>query len=356
MGGGSEEVRYPSPLLVDSLDMWSVSASLPEQVEAAMDIAAVVSQIPSDCVISNVVALGMGGSGIAGDVLAASALGRVPVPVAVVKSYDAPAFIGPDSLVFAISCSGETEETITATTEAWARGATVVVVAQGGTLSALAEEHGSPVVPVPSGIPQPRGALGALAVPPLLVLEHLGLFEGATMLVREAVDQLARRRDQLVGPSSPAAEIARRLGRTIPLIYGSSGLVGVAAQRWKTQINENAKSPAFFGVQPELSHNEVAGWGQNGDVTRQVFTLVTLRHSEERAHIAARFELMADLVQEVVADTVEVWAEGPGDLARFFDLAMLGDFVSLHVAGREGVDPGPVPVLAEIKDGLVQRR
>jgi glucose/mannose-6-phosphate isomerase len=55
---------------------------------------------------------------------------------------------------------------------------------------------------------------------------------------------------------------------------------------------------------------------------------------------------------EVVADVVAVWAEGDGALAQFFDLVLFGDFVSLHLAGHEGVDPGPVPILIEIKERL----
>ena len=126
----------------------------------------------------------------------------------------------------------------------------------------------------------------------------------------------------------------------------------MAAQRWKTQVNENAKSPAFWSTLPELGHNELAGWGQGGDVTRQVLTLVTLRHGGEHPQVAKRFAFVADVLLEVVADIVEVWAEGTDPLAQLFDLALVGDFVSLHLAGQEGTDPGPVPVLADLKDRL----
>ena len=56
----------------------------------------------------------------------------------------------------------------------------------------------------------------------------------------------------------------------------------------------------------------------------------------------------------MVADVTEVRAAGEGDLAQLLDLALIGDFVSLHLAGNEGVDPGPVPILAEIKLDLAQ--
>jgi glucose/mannose-6-phosphate isomerase len=122
--------------------------------------------------------------------------------------------------------------------------------------------------------------------------------------------------------------------------------------RWKTQFNENAKVAAFWNTIPELTHNEVCGWGQHGDVTRQVFRLITLRHEHEHPQIARRFELVAGAVDEVVDDIDEVWGEGEGALAQLFDLILFGDFVTLHAAAQEGLDPGPVPILDEIKAAL----
>jgi glucose/mannose-6-phosphate isomerase len=126
----------------------------------------------------------------------------------------------------------------------------------------------------------------------------------------------------------------------------------VAATRWKTQFNENVKVPAFANVMPELCHNEICGWGQNGDVTRQVFRVVNLRHEFEHPQVGRRFELVSAIIDEVVGGIDEVVAEGDGPLAQLLDLVMFGDFVSLHRAAQEGLDPGPVPVLEELKAAL----
>jgi glucose/mannose-6-phosphate isomerase len=99
-------------------------------------------------------------------------------------------------------------------------------------------------------------------------------------------------------------------------------------------------------------HNEVAGWGQHGDLTRQAITLVALRHDNEHPQVQRRFELVYDLMDEVVASIQEVRADGEGAVAQLFDLIMMGDFTSLHLARREGIDPGPVPALDFIKEGL----
>ncbi len=334
--------------------MFQATAGLPEQVEAAARAAAGVEidGLPPRDKVENVVVLGMGGSGIAGDVLLAAAAPFMAVPVVVVKSYLPPAFVGPGSLVFAISFSGDTEETVEALGEAENQGADVVVVASGGELARMADAIGAPVINVPDSIPQPRAALGAVAIPPLIVLEAVGLFPGAGRWVALAVDQLKRRRDQLVGAHSPAQAMAARIGRTIPLIYGSHAVGATAAQRWKTQVNENAKCPAFCGVYPELCHNEIAGWGQHGDATRQLMTIINLRHDAEHPQVSRRVEFVAEVMGEVVAGIEEVRAQGEGDLAQLFDLALFGDFVSLYMADQEGIDPGPVPVLGEIKARL----
>lgn len=336
----------------DSLGMYEAAAGLPEQVAAAAEAASGVSGLPDRSAIENVVVLGMGGSGIAGDVLLHAAGPFMPVPVVVVKSYVLPAFVSDTTLVFAISFSGDTEETVEAASEAAVQGAHVVAVTRGGELGRLAEAWGAPVVPVPAGIPQPRAGIGALAIPPLVVLHEMGLFPGARQWIARAVTQLERRRDQLLRPNSLAEKLARHIGRTIPLIYGGGGVATAAAQRWKTQFNENAKIPAFWNTQPELCHNEVAGWGQHGDLTRQVVTLVALRHDDEHPQVQRRFELVYELMEEVVASIVEVRAEGEGMLAQLFDLILVGDFTSLHLAFREGVDPGPVPALDHLKTSL----
>ncbi len=350
--GAPAEGAVSSPLPVDTLDMWAATAALPEQVAEAVNASQGVGGLPGRDRVENVVVLGMGGSGIAGDVLAATAAPFMAVPVAVVKGYQPPDFVGAGSLVFAMSFSGDTEETVEAAGLAYESGASLVVVSGGGELVRLADEWRVPVVPVPTDIPQPRAALGAMAVPPLVLLEEIGLFPGAGHWVAQAIDQLRRRRDALVGPASVAEDLARRIGRTIPLIHSSEALGAAAAFRWKAQINENAKSPAFFAVYPELCHNEIAGWGQHGDVTRQIITLINLRHDAEHPQVSRRFELVADVLREVVVDILEVRAAGEGDLAQLFDLALIGDFVSLHLAAREEIDPGPIPVLDDIKRQL----
>jgi glucose/mannose-6-phosphate isomerase len=349
---GSGEDTDPTRRGIDTLGLYDAVAGLPEQVETAVAVAQQVEGLPDGEGVANVLLLGMGGSGAAGDVIAAMAQQFMAVPVVVGKGYDAPSFVAPDTLVIPLSFSGDTEETIQATEEAQVNGGTILAVCSGGRLAELAEDWGAPRLAVPADIPMPRAALGALVVPPLIALERMGLFPGAEEWVAKAVTQLKKRRDQLLADANPAAELARRIGRTLPVIYGAGAIGSVAASRWKTQVNENAKVPAFAGVVPEMCHNEISGWGQHGDLTRQVFQMILLRHDDEHPQESRRFELVAEILDEVMGAVHTVAAEGDGALAQLFDLVLFGDFLSLHLAGQEGIDPGPVSVLDDLKRAL----
>jgi len=348
-------------MAVDSLGFGEALCGLPEQLAAAHEAAGKVagSALPDAGSFDRIVTLGMGGSGIAGNVLQAVGTATLAVPVTVLKHYRTPAFVNERTLVFALSYSGDTEETLEMARGALAAGATLVAISSGGELAQLAQESGSLHVPCPDDILMPRLALGALVAPLVVVLFRMGLLPEAHAGLLRAQQQLARRRDQckpaVDGDRNPARELARRIGRTIPIVYGSGGLGAVAAMRWKQSVNENAKAPAFWNEYPELDHNEICGWGQHGDVTRQVLTLVQLRHDFEHPQVGRRFELVDDLVGEVVGAIHDVQAEGDGPLAQLFDLILQGDFVSLHLAVEAGVDPGPIAALDYIKAGLTRR-
>jgi len=344
--------------VVDTLGFADAVASLPEQFTEALSAASSVDLgAVSGASIANIAVCGMGGSGISGDVLAATGWHDLSVPVSVLKQYRAPRFVGPGTLFFAMSYSGGTQETLEATAAALSAGAQVVAVCSGGELARLAGEAGAPVIGCPPGF-MPRAALGHLATPLFVVCERLGLLPGGEAAVKAAQTQAARRRDacrpESLGQANPARELARRIGRTFPLVWGTGALGAVAAYRWKADVNENAKAPAFADGFPELDHNEICAFGQHGDVTRQVVTLVELRHDHEHAQLARRVAATRAIVEETVASVLEVRAEGDGRLAQLVDLMYVGDWVSLYLAFDAGVDPGPIDAIARLKEELAR--
>lgn len=337
---------------IDTLGMREATLGLADQVADAVAVGEAITLLPTGEEIANILVLGMGASGFVGDVLAAVGDLFLPVPVVVAKGYDAPSFVGSDTLVVAVSFSGDTEETLQAAEEAQTAGGKMLVVSGGGQLAHLAHEWGASLAPIPVGFPAPRAAVGAMAIPVLVALERMGLFPGAQGWIGAAEEQLRRRSDQLASDRSMAVDLARRIGRTLPIVYGAGTTGEAAAARWKTQINENAKTPAFANVLPELCHNEIVGWGQHGDLTRQVFQMLFLRHEEEHPQQSRRFDALRTLLDEVVGAIHTVEAEGEGVLAQLLDLVLVGDVVSLELAAQEGVDPGPTPALDDLKRTL----
>lgn len=338
---------------LDSVGMFDLAAALPEQVAAAAQVDTDLDGLPAHEDIEHVVVLGMGGSGMAGEIVRAVAAPFMSVPLTIVKGYEAPSFVSEGTLCFAVSFSGNTEETVEAAQEAATAGARIVAISHGGQLAELARAWDAPHIGLPD-IPMPRAGIGAVSIPALLVLERVGLFPGATQYVADAVDQLRRRRDELIADGSVAHRLAASIGSTIPLAYGGDPVGEVAAYRFKCQVNENAKAPAFWGSYPEVCHNEVCGWGQHGDVTRQIVTLVRFRHDFEHPQVSRRFDLTMPVLDEVVHDVLDVRAAGEGELAQLLDLVLQGDFASLHLAAQAGIDPGPIPVLDQLKTALAR--
>jgi len=345
----------------DSLGFLDAVATLPEQLGDAHDAAAAIAtdRLPNADGVQNIVVLGMGGSGIAGDVLAAAANAVLPVPVTVLKQIRTPRFVGPSTLAFAVSYSGDTEETLSMTQGALEAGARLVAISTGGALGRLAASAGALHIACPEGL-MPRAALGALVAPMFVTLFRLGLVPDARSWLVAAREQLARRRDEcapsVMGRANPARELARRIDGTIPVIYGGGALGGVAAMRWKADVNENAKAPAFWNAYPELDHNEICGWGQHGDVTRQVLSLVELRHGYEAEQLGRRFDITRTIIEEAVHQVLEVRAAGEGRLAQLLDLMYVGDWVSCYLALQSEVDPGPIDAIAQLKEALAAGR
>ncbi|MDQ7820536.1 MAG: bifunctional phosphoglucose/phosphomannose isomerase [Armatimonadota bacterium] len=301
-----------------------------------------------------VVVAGMGGSGIGGDLLRAVLYEEAAPPVVVVKDYRVPGWVGPETLLFACSYSGETEETLAAYQEAAGRGARCVAITSGGSLLRRARERGDPAVVVPPGLP-PRAALPYMFLPMVAILAAAGAVRSFDEDAAEAADVAASVAEELAPgrPENPARALADSLVGRLPLIYSATPLLEPAAQRWKDQINENAKTLAAWNTFPELNHNETVGWGLDPDLARRCHVVI-LRDPREPPRLARRVAITRDLAFCRAAGVDEVWARGRGLLARLCSIIVVGDFVSWYLALLRGVDPTPVPVIDELKRRLAQ--
>jgi glucose/mannose-6-phosphate isomerase len=338
-------------VILDTVGMFDAAAAFPEQLARALDVSrrsADGAALPQHEDIANIVLVGAGAAGQAGALVLEAVGPTIPVPIVVHRGYGVPNFVDGSTLVVAISFDGKTSETLEAAQDALVDGATVVCVSGGGELHAWALANDLVHLPVMPDAPVERAAIGSLAVPVLVLLDRVGMYPGAEAWIDAAIAQATVRRNELITESNFARRLARQLGRAFPIIYGGNGPGGTAAEFWKAQFNQNAKVAAFSNQVPELTHDEIAGWGQDGDVTRQIFQVFMLRHDFEHPQVSSRLAAVEEVLVEVVGAVHVVEAAGDGLLAQLFDLELIGQFVSLHAAVEQSIDPGPVPIVSEI--------
>jgi glucose/mannose-6-phosphate isomerase len=337
---------------LDAGDMLGAVASLPRQAREGYEAATRTDGLPLADGVTAIAFCGMGGSGIAGDVLRATYGGRLVVPVEVNRSPVLPAWVGPHSLVVCSSYSGGTSETLSCFEEARARGARVVPITSGGPMRERAAELGIATVLIPGGY-LPRAALGYLAFALFGTLERVGLLPRLADDVHDATAVMEPLIAAL-GPTVPterneAKALATRIGERQPVIWGADGVGSAAAARWKAQMNENGKVPAWSASLPELNHNEVVGWS---DGRGERSFVVALRDEDEHPDVAARFPVSLEIARDAGAATEEVWATGRDRLARFCSLAIMGDYTSCYLGLSHGVDPSPIDAIVRLKAAL----
>ena len=294
---------------------------------------------------NGIIVCGMGGSGVGG-LLARAALGdRLSLPLTSVRDYEFAPWASPQRVVLCASYSGDTEETLACFAAAEAVGCRRIVATTGGELAEAARAADVPLIPFPAAL-QPRAAVGYMFVAAAEVAAMAGAAPAIRTEIDGAAQTLTENRDALIERS---IDLADGLEGTVPVIYGNN-LTRPIAYRWKTEINENAKQPAFWNEMPEMGHNEIAGWAEGSGAER--FSAIFLLDSDQHPRQRRRMELTAELIEPTVGHVELVELEGESRTSRMLQALMLGDLVSLHLAARRGVDPTPIAAIDELKARL----
>lgn len=319
---------------IDNSNMLKVIEDFPQQCRTALEL-------PKGMAVSGkidkIVVAGMGGSAVGGDLLKAY-MHDSKIPVFVVRDYSIPNFVDENTLFLAISYSGNTEETLSAYEEAAKKKAKIVAITSGGQLAAKAKK----VIKIPNGL-QPRAALGYLFFPALGVLANSGIADAKGKEIEEMLGILSKTGDfKAVGE-----RIAKKIHGKTPVVY-SSNLFGPVAYRWKTQFNENSKSPAFHHVFAELNHNEIVGYQL---MNKSDWAAIFIRDAQDHERIKLRMDITKEIISQRV-EVEEVFTRGEGLLSRIFSGIYYGDFASYYLALANKVDPTPVNVIENLKKRL----
>lgn len=302
--------------------------------------------------VQHIVYGAMGGSALAAQLL--KTWPQLPKPFEVVRDYDVPAYVDGGTLFIAASYSGNTEETLSALSQAETRGAQIAIIAGGGKLQAIAEEKGYAFIQLPKAA-QPRYAALYNFQALLLILERAGVVGEETVrpLVVRAADYLDTAVQAWLPTvpeaSNPAKQLAKELiGKSI-VVYGGPKMFP-AAYKWKISFNENAKQVAWAGQLPEFNHNEFIGWSQQP--TDKPYAIIDLRSSLEHPRVQKRFEVTARLLSGMRPEPHVVQAQGADELEQLLWTVAFGDFVSLYVALLNGLNPAPVDLVEKFKKAL----
>jgi len=300
---------------------------------------------------SNLLLCGMGGSSIGAALLEALAYRSSSIPIALCRRYVIPSWAGRETLVVCTSYSGNTEETLAAFEAAGRQGCMRFCVTSGGELARRAKAEAVPVMIIPGGLP-PRAALPYTLVPQLHLASVLGIISLTSDQVGET-GRLLHRLAEEYGDRRPneATIVADFLTGRTPVIYSGTGLLSAVNLRWRGQIQENAKTPAYGNVYPELNHNEIEGWESRSDVLKQI-AVVELTSSDDPPEVRKRMDVTRGLLEEKAAGWYRFEAQGDSPLAQLLSGVVLGDWVSYYLASNLDVDPMPVALIDALKQAL----
>ena len=320
--------------------------AFPKQLKEALEIGRKATLKAPGGPYTNVVVTGLGGSGIGGRIAAQLMHKEAKCPIEVYNNYYLPGYVDHKSLVIACSYSGNTEETMAAMDQALAKGARIVVITSGGTMLEIAKAKGMDHIVIPGGNP-PRTMLAYSLIQQFFVLHHFGIigdgFEGA---VKTAANMLLDDKEAI---KKAAMELTEKLVGKRLVIYSEANTEAVSI-RFRQQVNENSKELCWHHAIPEMNHNELVGWA-GGDKSLGV---VIFRHKEDHERTQMRMEINKSIFEKYTPNVYEVWSKGDTAIARQLYLINLGDWVSLFLAQKKGVDPSEIAVINMLKGKLAE--
>jgi len=317
---------------------------LPEQIKHAVEIAEGSNLKAASRSILNVCVSGLGGSGIGGTIVSQLTAGSATVPVFVNKDYSLPSFVNKDTLFIASSYSGNTEETLYALEKAQEAGAQIACITSGGKLKNIADEKGYNCIVIPGGHP-PRSAFGYSSIQLFQLFTHYNLIaEHYFQNLKKVHSHLLTHKDSIL---EEATSITEKLYEKIPVIYSDASFEGIGV-RFRQQINENSKMLCWHHVLPEMNHNELVAWAHKYPDT----AVVIFRNQDDFYRTQKRMEFAKSQILKSTSTITEVWSKGDSIIERAYYLVYLGDWVSLMLAEKQGIDPVEVDVIGDLKSHL----
>jgi len=293
-----------------------------------------------------VVFIGIGGSAMAGEVISWILVNIHGIPSQVFRGPEIPSnFFTHDTLTFIVSYSGNTWETLAAFRSLKNVDAMKVAVTSDGKLAELSSRFKIPVISLTPRI-QPRSSLYEQIASSLVVLDRLGIPLRAYQEIELSTHVIDRSLNQ---EQERARQIASMIVGKNVVIYGYRSM-SVAAMRWKTQLNENAKMIAWYESLTEANHNSLVGWGEAEELNN--YSIIMLRSPREESEpIRETLNWFHEyLSKRVHVITYETYEESL--LARILSACIMGDLVSVKLSELKNIDARSVGPINALKNHM----
>jgi glucose/mannose-6-phosphate isomerase len=294
--------------------------------------------------IQNIVISGMGGSGFSADFIFYLFKNYLKMPILINKNYNLPKFVSDKTLLFLVSYSGNTEETLSNLEEGINRKAKIISITSNGELLEKTKENYLSFE-IPKGLP-PRMAFPYLFYPIYFILKNFTQFDFGEDEFFEKLDSLY---EDFKNKNNLGDILADKIVDKIPIIYASDSLTPVGL-RWKQEINENSKYIAYNLSFPELNHNESVFWESRELKDKIIF--IILRDKFDSSQMKKRIDISIELLKERKWEVIELFSSGEKPLFNLYSLIPLGDYISIKLAYLKNVEPLPVKIIDELKKRL----
>ncbi len=296
---------------------------------------------------------GMGGSAIGADLIRTYSYNKCSKPIQVIRHYNIPDWVNKNTLFITCSYSGNTEETLSAFSQARQKGAQVIAVTSNGELLVEASKNDFDYIKIPGGLP-PRAALGYSFVPLFRIFQELDFIEPGNEALNDTGDFLQQQGELLANSNeSEGATIAEEIVDTLAVIYSDATLMAPVNLRWRGQFEENAKTLAYGNALPEMNHNEIVGWEKISHLTGRL-SVIFLCDESDHEKVRQRMDITEELIGDHAASVHVLNTRGEHDLTRMFSLIQLGDWVSFYLAILNEADPTPVAKIDLLKSKLAE--
>ena len=295
--------------------------------------------------IDHIVFSGMGGSGAIGDLFSAI-LSKTAIHVNVVKGYLLPKTVDENTLVIAISISGNTRETLSILESAHKSNCKKITFSSRGKMKSYSEKNGIEYRKIPE-LHSPRASFSGYVYSILKVLNSVIPIQKNDIL--ESLEQLEKTSQKInsnnLTETNPSLELAEWISG-IPLIYYPFGLQA-AAIRFKNSMQENAKSHVIAEDVIEACHNEIVSWEKTSSVQP-----ILLQGTDDYIKTKERWTILKEYFKENNIDFREVFSVNGSIFSKLINLIYFLDYTSIYKAIIQQIDPSPIKSIDFVKKRL----